>query len=206
MTKRTSVLVGLVATLAVALLVSTTVVSQEQQQQMTPEQQEQMQRWEEYGKPGKPHALFKTYAGKWEAEGKWWMTPDAEPMISAGKAEMTPMFDGRYMMTNYEGDFMGQPFEGRGIDAYDNMRKEYLSVWFDNMGTGILYQTGKASNNGKTITYTGTHPDPGTGELKKPTKMVTHFESPDRIVMEMYENVGKSDEFKMMEIVYKRVK
>ncbi len=33
---------------------------------------------------------------------------------------------------------MGMPFEGMGIDGYDNLAKQYVSTWVDNMGTGIM--------------------------------------------------------------------
>jgi len=38
---------------------------------------------------------------------------------------------------------MGMPFEGMGLDGYDNASKEYISIWIDNMGTGIMYMKGK---------------------------------------------------------------
>ena len=146
-------------------------------------------------------------AGKWDFETKTWMSgPDGEPMVSPGVCEMKLIFDGRYLLSTVKGTWMGMPFEGMGIDGYDNLRQEYTSVWIDSMGTGIMTMTGHADASGKVISYEGTMSDPGTGEKHKKCSTVIRLESKDRIVMEMYDKVGTKDEYKMMEITYTRKK
>ena len=49
---------------------------------------------------------------------------------------------GRYVEHTWKGKMMDMPFEGRGTEAYDNVAKQYVNSWVDNMGTGIIHQTG----------------------------------------------------------------
>ena len=206
-------LIGLGAVLAVGLFLTGTVLSQDKDKagdqgapEMSPEMQKAMQQWIEAGTPGPNHERLAKCAGKYTAACKTWMAPDGPALESVGSCEMKPMYDGRYLISHFKGDWMGKPFEGVSFEGYDNMRKEYVSIWLDSMSTGIMYQTGQPSKDGKSITYTGTCACPETGELNKPCKTVIRYESDDRLVMDMYENVGKSDEFKMMEITYTRQK
>ena len=46
------------------------------------------------------------------------------------------------------------PFEGMGIVGYDNLLKKFVSVWIDNMGTGLMPGTGTYDAATKTYTYT----------------------------------------------------
>ena len=52
------------------------------------------------------------------------------------------------------------PMEGFSIDGYDNVKGEYFSLWLDNMGTGYMLSIGERSEDGKSVTYTGSMPDP----------------------------------------------
>ena len=48
------------------------------------------------------------------------------------------VMDGRYLVEEYDGEMMGQPFKGMGLMAYDNSEQRFVSAWIDNMGTGIM--------------------------------------------------------------------
>jgi hypothetical protein len=49
------------------------------------------------------------------------------------------------------------PFEGRGTEAYDNITKQYVNTWIDNMGTGIMHSTGPCQDAGKKCPYLQRH-------------------------------------------------
>src|SRR5438445_13241524 len=85
-----------------------------------------------------PHKLFAGLAGSWTTKTKEWMEPDKPPMESTGSAEMKMLLDGRFLQQDFAGDMMGQPYSGVGISAYDNLRKRYVTMWIDSMGTGIF--------------------------------------------------------------------
>jgi hypothetical protein len=99
---------------------------------------------------------------------------------------------------------MGMPFEGMGLDGFDNVTKEYLSVWVDNFGTGIEYLKGKFDEKTKSVVYTGSMVDPMAGK-EVPTKSIMKFIDDDHTTTEIY-SFENGKEVKSMQIDYTRVK
>jgi hypothetical protein len=122
----------------------------------------------EAGTPGAEHKRLAADVGEWTSECMMWMAPDTEPLKSQGTSEVTTILDGRFTHVEMEGDMMGQPFKGYGLYGFDNVAKKYVSTWIDSMTTGIMTGDGKASSDGKTITWTYTGNCPLT---KKPITM-----------------------------------
>ena len=130
-----------------------------------------------------------------------WSYGGAIPSKSTGTAVSTMIMDGKYQTSTHTGNFMGMPFEGRGLMAYDNATKQFVSSWIDNWGTGIMMMTGGWDDASKTLTLTGTMPD-----LDRPGKEC-HMKEVFKVIddntqhMEMYGPDPKTGrEFKMMEI------
>ena len=111
--------------------------------------------------------------------------------------------DGRYVQETAEGMFNGMPFHGMGVYGYDNMEKKYVTSWVDNMGTGIMSTKGDASDDGKTMTFTGMGDDPMSGK-EVPMRSVIHWMGKDQYHFEMYGPGPDGKEMKMMEITYTR--
>jgi hypothetical protein len=201
-------LAGVAGLVAVALVVSTQVVSQEKAPQPPgePPWAQAMAKWQELNAKGPEHQKFVEMVGTWETESKMWMAPGAEPMLSKGTAEIRLLFDGRYVEQRYKCDMGDRPFEGLSIEGYDRFKKKYVSIWIDNMGTGIFVSEGTADASGKVCTYFGKAHDPMTGEPDKVVRSVAREISPDKVVYEMYDRPAGQDEFKTMEIVYTRKK
>jgi len=65
-----------------------------------------------------------------------------------------------------------------------------------------MLATGTGDGAGKSFTFTGEFLDP-KGQTRK-TKEVLRFESPSRVVAEMYEIGADGKEFKNMEMTYTR--
>lgn len=165
---------------------------------------EEMKAWEDYMAPGSQHKWMESYAGTWNVEMKMWMDPSQPPVASKGTCTNTMIYGGRYMEYKFKGDFMGMPFEGQGIMAYDNAAKKFYSTWNDNMGTGLMYMEGTLDEKTNTMTSVGESVDPMTGK-KFQTKEITKYTSKDKYVMEMYA-VMDGVETKMMEMTYTRKK
>lgn len=106
------------------------------------------------------------------------------------------------MKTTHTGTFMGMPFEGFSIEAYDNAMHEFSSIWVDNFGTGMMYMKGKYDEASKTLTYTGTSVDP-MQKKEIGVKEVFKVIDDNNFTMEMYMTDG-SKEVKTMEINYTR--
>jgi hypothetical protein len=152
--------------------------------------------------PGEPHKLFASLAGSWTTSTKSWMEPGKPPMESTGSAEMKMLLDGRFLQQEFTGEMMGQPFSGIGIDAYDNLRRKYVTAWIDTMGTGIFLMEGTASADGKTITLRGQHGEPGGGHMTH--RAVWKVVDANTQTFEMYGAHGHNKEMKMLEIAYTR--
>ena len=152
--------------------------------------------------PGPQHAAMAAIAGSYRAEVKTWMDPAADPIVSEGKTEFKMVLGGRYLIQHYTGSMMGQEFEGMGITAYDNLAKQYVSTWVDNMGTGIMVTKGNYDASGKVLTAMGDVLDPATG-APLTVKSVSTTVSEDEHLFEMYMVVG-GQEMKTLEITYTR--
>ncbi len=190
-----------VITLCMALMVSP-VLAKEKKHDKPMDKEAMMELWKQLGTPGEPHKLFATLAGSWTTTTIEWMEPGKPPMESAGTAEMKMLLDGRFLYQEFNGQMMGQPFTGIGIDAYDNMAKKYVTVWMDSMGTGIFRMEGTASPDGKTITLRGSHPEPGGGKMTH--RAVWKIIDADNQTFDMYGAHHGQKEMKMLEIVYTR--
>lgn len=129
-------------------------------------QDESMKKWMDYMTPGDVHKQMEKCSGKWNVKTKMWMDPAAEPTVTEGTATGESLLGGRYLMMKHSSTMMGMPFEGISIDGYDNATKEYNSIWMDNMGTGIMYMTGKWNESTKSVEYKGKMVDPMTGGLE----------------------------------------
>jgi hypothetical protein len=153
--------------------------------------------------PGPEHQYLAKVVGKWSAVNRMWMDPSAPRVESTGTVEYMSVMGGRYLHGSYKSVMMGMPFEGMSVDGYDRYKKQYFSLWFDNMGTGFMDMRGSRSADGKTMTLTGMALDPELGK-DAPVRSVTTWLDDNTIRYEMFETkAGK--EFKMMEIVYTRM-
>ena len=161
-----------------------------------------MELWKQAAMPGEPHKLFATLVGSWTTTTKEWMEPGKPPMESTGTAESKMMMEGRFLHQEFHGQMMGQPFTGMSIDAYDNIRKKYITVWVDTRGTGVFIMEGTGSVDGKTITLRGSHTEPGGGTMTH--RAIWTVIDTDHQLVEMYRSHHGRKETKMMEITYTR--
>lgn len=194
-----------VLSLSVALLSGGLALAQDKPEAnpmgMTPEQMEAMQK---AAAPGEMHKHIGKMAGNWTFTNTMWMAPGQPPMESTGTMHAETILGGRYVHSVWKGNVMGQPFEGHATEGYDNVSKQYVSSWVDNMATGIMYATGTCENGGKKCTTTGTSSDPMSGGPMTMKTVLTWVDD-NSFKNEMYmKDPGSGQEFKTMEIVVKR--
>jgi hypothetical protein len=190
-----------VATLCVTLTVAP-VFAKDKKAEKPMDPQAMMEAYKKLATPGEPHKLFASLVGSWTTQTKEWMEPGKPPMESTGSADMKMLLDGRFLQQEYNGNMMGQPYNGIGINAYDNLRKRYVTIWIDSMGTGIFTMEGTASADGKTITMKGQHAELGGGQMTH--RAVWTIVDSNTQTFDMYGAHGHGKEMKMMEIVYIR--
>jgi hypothetical protein len=152
--------------------------------------------------PGENQKMLAKSAGTWTAKVTMWMQPGTPPTVSTATATNEMIMGGRYLKSTNKGNMMNMPFEGIGYSGYDNVKKQFVNSWIDNMGTGIMTMTGQWDASTKSITYTGTMADPGSGKDVN-FKEVWIFTDDNHQTMQMFYPMGGND-FKAMEILYTR--
>jgi Protein of unknown function (DUF1579) len=190
------------SSLCIVLFTSVAIAKEKHAAHKPMDPQAMMDMYRKLATPGEPHKLFASLAGSWTTKNKEWMEPNKPPVESTGTAEMKMLLDGRFLYQEITGQMMGQAFSGIGIDAYDNISKRYVTNWLDTMGTGIFSMDGTASADGKTITLTGKHPEPGGGFMTH--RAVWKIVDSNNQTFDMYGAHHGGKEMKMMEIVYTR--
>ena len=173
---------------------------------------EEMKQMMELAKTNENHKMLAETAGTWNYVTKFWMDPKSPPTESKGTAIRKAVMDGRYVTGDYSGSFkmpgadgkmQTMNFKGMSMDAFDNVKKKFVSGWVDNMGTGIMTMDGTYDATTKTFTYTGEFEMmPG---MKEKVRQAIKMADNDHMVMEYYENRGQG-EVKTMEISYTRKK
>lgn len=176
---------------------SGTAVTVAQPEGMTPEEMTRL--YEEKNRTGEHHEWLKKYEGNWDAEMKMWMDPQGDPIVSEGSQKNTLMFDGRYLKSEFKGDWLGEPYEGFSLMGYNNAESRFESTWMDSTSTAILYSTGKRS--GDTLTLEGEMKDCMSEQMVS-YRHEMKFESPSKVVFTGYHTVPGMGEMKTMEITY----
>ena len=194
--------------------VTTSPVAAPTEQMSAADMEKMMQQMMELSKPGENQKLLASFAGDWTCTIKMWMNPDpkAPPTESKGSAVRKMIFNGRYLMGDYsskmkmpgpDGKMKESDFKGMGIDAYDNVKKKFVSSWIDSVGTGIMQVEGEYDPASKTLTYLGEME--GMPGMKTKVRQVIKITDKDHNTLEWYEDHG-GQEAKTMEISYTRKK
>jgi len=173
---------------------ATPVLAQEGQ-----DQEAMMKAYLELAKPGEAHAKLAEMAGDWNYVMLSYEDPE-HPMEITGTATMNMVMDGRYLRQETEGMMMGSPFTGVGVTGYNNITKEYESIWYDNMGTGIMKSVGHAE--GDVVVMHSEYVDPMTHKSMD-VKTVSKIVNKDEQTFTWY-NVDGETEVKAFEITYTR--
>lgn len=165
-----------------------------------------MEAWTKMMAPNENHKKLEFFVGKWEATVRTWMEgPDKPPQESKGTSESVSIYGGRFIKDTFNGEMMGQKFEGTGMFGYDNGRKHYSSLWYDSTSTGFMTMSGSFDATGKILTMYGQSDDPMTGHIGKNLRAVYRIVDDNSYVFEMYD-LTMGENAKMMEISYKRRK
>lgn len=152
---------------------------------------------QEQPKPGKEHEKFKSMVGEWDATMKF------GGMESKAKASYKLDFGGFYLVEDFEGDFGGMKFQGRGQMGYCPIKKKYFTIWIDSMSASPVMMAGNYDESGKTLTEEGEGPGQD-GKMAK-YKSVSTLVDNDTMEMKMF-MVADGKDNEAFSITYKRKK
>jgi hypothetical protein len=181
------------------------VASAQESKTASADQEAIMAKWMEFMTPGAEHELLKYKEGNWKMKMEMWVTPGTEPTVTEGTSEMKLIMGGRYLLDTTKSTYNNMPFEGMGIVGYDKLKKKFVSVWIDNMGTGLLPGTGTYDPASKTYSYTTMAPDVTAGDYKQ-GRTVERIVNENEWVVEMYDTTPDGKEFVTLKGVYTRVR
>ncbi len=156
-----------------------------------------------YAATGKEHKMLSTWSGKWVGEISFHPTAD-QPFQKGSSTIFNKMvMGGRYQLCTEKGSMGSNQFEGMNILGFDNMKKQFISTWIDNQGTGIMILQGPWNETTKTINLTGVQTDAKTGKEKNIHETLRIIDK-DRQVLELFEPDVDGKDFKTLEILYTR--
>lgn len=157
----------------------------------------------EYMTPGRFHQMLAASSGEWKEVIFMWPAPGATPTKNAANCVTNMILGGLYQETIHSGSFEGMDFYGRSVVGYDNVLRKFVSTWFDNMGSGIMYLEGTYDERTNTITFTGDAVDPMVRKKVKIREVLT-MKGDNEMVFDMYTTPPGQPEFKTMQIVMTR--
>ena len=161
--------------------------------------------WQAYMTPGDVHKMMASWDGTWTGDISMWMQPGAPEQKTVGTLVNKMILNGLYLQGTNTGNMMGMPFTGLSTTAYDIHRKEFVSTWIDNMGSGIMVLKGTWDEASKTITLKGKSTDPGT-TAEMDVRETFRIIDDNTQEMEMFIMMPDGTEFKTMNIKYTRKK
>ena len=133
-------------------------------------------------RPAPQHQELAKRVGTWDAVVESYMEPGAPPQTSPGSETNTMDSSGLWLLTEFKGQFMDQPFEGHGITGFDPAKKKYVGVWVDSYGTRMMTTEGTGDASGR-ITMFGEAP--GMDGKMERWKMVTESKADGTCIMTM---------------------
>ncbi len=153
-------------------------------------------------KPGPEHEIFKKDVGVWDATVETTMEPGGKPNVSKGVETNTLLGDGLWLISNFQSEFLGAPFQGHGVMGYDPHKRKYVGTWVDSMSTGL--STTEGTYDAKTRTLTTRMEGPGPDGTMMKMRSTSQWKDADTRVFTMYSPAGHGEEFAVMKITYKR--
>jgi len=185
-----------------ALAAALPALAQDTPPKLSPEEAAMMAAYQQAGTPGPQHAALAKAAGSYDLSVRSWNSPGAAPTVAAGTAVREMALNGRVMTETLHSQMYGMPFDGHGMQGYDNVSGKWWATWNDSMSTGLMVSEGSCDEQAA-CTFNGSWNDPVTkGKIN--ARMTTKWTSPDVQVFEMYAPGPDGKEAKMMEITYTR--
>ncbi|MFN0053904.1 MAG: DUF1579 domain-containing protein [Planctomycetales bacterium] len=155
-------------------------------------------RAQEPPKPGPEHERLKEMVGTWDA------VIEMEGQKSKGSATYKLVGGGMWLVSDFQGDFGGLPFEGHGVDGFDLRKKKYVSVWVDSMESSPLRLEGTYDAKTKMLTMSGESFAPDGSPMK--LKTTTQTKDKDHSTFKMFMVLPDGKDQLMMTIEYTRKK
>ena len=128
--------------------------------------------------PGPEHTHLEKMVGTWDT------VMEMGGQKSRGTATYKSICSGMWITSDFESDLGGIPYQGHGMDGYDQMKKKYIGYWFDSMTSAPMSFEGNFDANHKVLTMTGSSPGPDGKPQRFHT--TTEMQGTDRMIFKMF--------------------
>ena len=146
--------------------------------------------WMERTTPGAHHEHLHRFVGDWDAEMTYRMLPGVPEEEGSFVSSWQMVMDGRFVEETVTSETPMGVFEGRGVYGYDNTKKRFVSMWYDNMNTSFFTSEGFWDESSSTFEFHGKGPDMN-GDWKR-VRLNIEFHNEDTFAVRewVYEDDG----------------
>jgi Protein of unknown function (DUF1579) len=116
-------------------------------------------------KPGPQQAGLAELAGDYSTTQKFFIHAGVPPAQSHGSAKISVVLDGRFLLERNTVDSGGVVVHGLRLYGYNNVTRQYETVWTYTMSTEMMKMTGTSQDGGKTIEFSGEASTTGAGKV-----------------------------------------
>lgn len=149
-------------------------------------------------RPSPENQKLQELAGTWDAVMKF------NGVESKASATYKSICSGMWLASDFKGEMAGQPFEGHGLDGYDQKKKKLVGVWVDSMNSAPLFMEGDVDPKTKMVVMTGASVGPD-GKPQK-FKTTTEYKDKDHFTFTMYMMAANGPDVLAFSIDYTRRK
>jgi Protein of unknown function (DUF1579) len=155
-------------------------------------------------KPLPEHKILAVEEGVWDAEIT--TTVPGQDAIKSKGLETNRLIGGKWLISDFKGEFFGSPFEGHGVNGYDPKKGKYVGTWVDSMSQHIDVLEGTYDEKTKTLTLNSDSVNPANGKPMK-LRLETQFKDDEtRTFSEYVQMDGEKSFTKFMEVKYSKRK
>jgi hypothetical protein len=133
--------------------------------------------------------------------------PDGKVQTQSSKGvETNRLLAGKWLLSDFKGEFFGMDFEGHGQTGFDAKKGKYVGTWVDTMSKQIDMLIGTYDEKTKTLTFNADSENPADG---KPMKMRLETQTKDdgtRVMKEFLQMDAQKEFVQFMEIKYTKRK
>ena len=163
-----------------------------------------MARMMELAQPVSHHQHLARMVGDWNCEMTYWMEAGSPPQNMTGTSRYAMVLGDHILEQTFHGDFMGQPFEGRGLMGYDTATEEYWSTWMDSFSSFMMpLARGTCADDGKEILLQGTWYNP-VYERKEHDRQILKWVDENHFTYDAWARFEGQKEYQTMHIEFRR--
>lgn len=163
----------------------------------------------EMAKPGPEHDRLAALEGQWTQTVRIWMEPGAEPMEFAGTSDNRMILEGRFLECHGVSGDGPMRTETLHIVGFDRRMEHYTVTGYDTWGTYSVFARGPFHADLDRAIMSGTDYDPILDQQQE-YEMHLRFIDDDsygwEVVFTDSAHTGGGEPFRMVEVIYSRVK